>query len=181
VLRVCLRDGRSGADAYARLNREILELGPRHRFCTSALAILRPGPVHTTVSITVAGHPLPVLARADKRVETVGVPGMLIGVEPALSVHESEVLLSPGDALVLYTDGVTERRRGSVMLDEDGLLAAVTEAIGASADNLAAAVERTVKDFSPETSRDDLAILVVRRPMSPAPTKASDLSAAHAP
>ena len=181
VLRVCLRDGHSGAEAYARLNREILELGPRNRFCTSALAILRPGPVHTSASITVAGHPLPVLARADGRVETVGVPGTLIGVEPQLSLHQSEVLLSPGDAVVLYTDGVTERRRGSLMLDEEGLIAAVTAAIGESADNLAAAVEQTVKDFSPETSRDDLAILVVRRPMTPAPTEAAALSTALTP
>jgi serine phosphatase RsbU (regulator of sigma subunit) len=114
-------------------------------------------------------------------VETVGVPGTLIGVEPQLSLHQSEVLLAPGDAVVLYTDGVTERRRGSLMLDEDGLIAAVTAAIGESADNLAAAVEQTVKDFSPETSRDDLAILVVRRPMTPAPTEAAALPAALTP
>ncbi|MGH8861807.1 MAG: PP2C family protein-serine/threonine phosphatase, partial [Jatrophihabitantaceae bacterium] len=179
VLRVCLRDGRSGAEAYARLNREILELGPRGRFCTSALAILRPGPGHTTVSVTVAGHPLPVLARADGQVETIGVPGTLVGVEQQLTLHQTEVLLSPGDAVVLYTDGVTERRRGSAMLGEDGLLAAVGDTIGKSADGVAAAVEQVVRDFSPETARDDLAIVVVRRPaMPPAPTQPASRSGA---
>jgi serine phosphatase RsbU (regulator of sigma subunit)/anti-sigma regulatory factor (Ser/Thr protein kinase) len=162
VLRVCLREGLTGPEAYDRLNREILELGRRGRFCTSALTILRPAPDHTAVSVTLAGHPLPVLAKADGRATTIGVPGTLVGVEPELSLHQYELALSPGDAIVLYTDGVTERRRGDAMFEEAGLLAAVRASIGKSAAGLAADVERTVSDFSSETSRDDLAVVVVR-------------------
>jgi serine phosphatase RsbU (regulator of sigma subunit)/anti-sigma regulatory factor (Ser/Thr protein kinase) len=181
VLRVCLREGLSGPEAYDRLNREILELGRRGRFCTSALTILRPTPDGTTASVTLAGHPLPVLAKADGRVTTIGVPGTLVGVEPELSLHQSETLLSPGDAIVLYTDGVTERRRGNVMFDETGLLAAVSQARGKSADGMAAEVERTVREFSSETSRDDLAVVVVRHlaptlaPAAPTPHYALQL------
>ncbi len=166
VLRVCLRDGRPAMDAYVRLNREILDLGHRSRFCTCVLAVVRSGPTHTSVRLTIAGHPPPVLARASGQASFVGTMGTLIGVMPELSLHETEVLLGPGDALVLYTDGVTERRKGTEMLDDSGLLAVVTSAIGQRADQIAAAVEKKVSEFSPETARDDLAIVVVRRPMS---------------
>ncbi len=166
VLRVCLRDGRPATDAYARLNREILDLGQRGRFCTCVIAVVRSGPTHTSVRLTIAGHPQPVLARASGSASLVGTMGTLIGVMPELSLHETEILLGPGDALVLYTDGVTERRKGTEMLDDSGLLAVTTSAIGQRADQIAAAVEKKVSEFSPETARDDLAIVVVRRPTS---------------
>ena len=175
VLRVCLRDGRPATDAYVRLNREILDMGQRGRFCTSVLAVVRSGPTHTSVRLTIAGHPQPVLARADGHASFVGTLGTLIGVMPELSLHETEVLLGPGDALVLYTDGVTERRKGTEMLEDAGLLDVVMSAIGQRADQIAAAVEKKVSDFSPETARDDLALVVVRRPTDQPTDRLADL------
>ena len=94
---------------------------------------------------------------------------------PELSLHETEVLLGPGDALVLYTDGVTERRKGTEMLEDVGLLDVVMSAIGQRADQIAAAVEKKVSDFSPETARDDLALVVVRRPTDQPTDRLADL------
>ena len=68
---------------------------------------------------------------------------------------------APGDALVSYTDGVTERRRGDVFYGVDGLLATLRAASG-DASSLAGAVEQAVLAFAADPPSDDLAILVLR-------------------
>ena len=75
---------------------------------------------------------------------------------------EDEVRLGPGDALVFYTDGVTERRSGSQMFGDDNLLACLRAAAGSSADVLAGRLEQEVRRFGSGVTRDDLAVLVVR-------------------
>ena len=73
-----------------------------------------------------------------------------------------ELVLAPGDALVFYTDGVTERRDGDDMFGDDNLLAVCAAAAGASAHDLAGLARGGVRGFSSQASRDDLAVLVVR-------------------
>jgi serine phosphatase RsbU (regulator of sigma subunit) len=87
-------------------------------------------------------------------------------VEAALSVDvelsEDELLLSPGETLVFYTDGVTERRSGADMFGESRLLECVRAAAGRSADLIAGHLESDVRRFGAGPSRDDLAVLVIR-------------------
>jgi phosphoserine phosphatase RsbU/P len=80
-----------------------------------------------------------------------------------LDLHETDVEIGVGDALVLYTDGVTERRDGRRMFGQYGLRKALTIASGADANALASAVEHAAESFVDTELRDDLAILVVRR------------------
>ena len=77
-------------------------------------------------------------------------------------MDEDEVRLAPGDALVFYTDGVTERRDGSAMFGDDNLLACLRAASGSSADVLAGRLEQEVRRFGSGVTRDDLAVLVIR-------------------
>lgn len=56
-----------------------------------------------------AGHDRPFLLRADGRVELLqSKPGLALGVMPKFSYPLQQMTLAPGDALFLYTDGVTE-------------------------------------------------------------------------
>ena len=54
---------------------------------------------------------------------TIGAPGALVGAFPDIERESTELALVPGDQLLLYTDGVTEGRRGRVMYDDDRLVA----------------------------------------------------------
>jgi serine phosphatase RsbU (regulator of sigma subunit) len=131
------------------------------RFCTAAVALVsraRPAP---TVTLAVGGHPLPVLRRADGGVTTVGSPGSLIGVVADAPASEVRLPLAPGDALVFYTDGVTERRRDGAFYGLDGLLATLAGAPG-DARSMADAVEQAVLSFATEPPSDDLAVLVLQ-------------------
>ncbi len=99
--------------------------------------------------------------RAHGRVELLDCAGTLLGVvsDPALSdVH---VELGPGDAVVLYTDGVTEARRGNELFGEARLLTALESLAGRPAEEMASGLEAAVADFRRSAS-DDTAILVLQ-------------------
>ena len=94
-----------------------------------------------------------------------GTPGDLLGVlpDPQMSLVETEVVLEPGDSLVFYTDGVTERRDGGRMFGQHGVQKTLAEVATADAQVIADTLEQSARSFVPTELRDDLAILVVQR------------------
>ena len=78
------------------------------RFCTIAIAHLDRSVPATRLTVAVGGHPAPIVLRADGSVETAGAGGTLIGLVDDPSLTETTTELAPGDAVLLYTDGVTE-------------------------------------------------------------------------
>jgi sigma-B regulation protein RsbU (phosphoserine phosphatase) len=69
-----------------------------------------------------AGHPHPVIQRADGTVEQVGTGGFPVGLLPDPHFSEFEVSLNAGDRLMILSDGVTEcANPEGEMLGEDGL------------------------------------------------------------
>ena len=165
LLRMLVQDGLAPAEALRRLNRALSEHPSGSRFCTIALTRLERTPDDLVIRICLAGHPEPVLLRADGTTELVGIPGDLLGVldDAELGLNEAPISLAVGDALVLYTDGVTERRDGTRMFGQYGVQAALTASAGADAETLAANLERAAESFVDSELRDDLAILVIRR------------------
>jgi serine phosphatase RsbU (regulator of sigma subunit)/anti-sigma regulatory factor (Ser/Thr protein kinase) len=165
LLRLLVQDGAEPVPALRRLNRALLEHPASSRFCTIALTSWRHDGDRLVARVCLGGHPEPVVLRADGRTELVGEPGDLLGVldESALELHEAEVALDVGDAMVLYTDGVTERRDGRRMFGQYGLRKTLAGSVGSDADALASAVEHAAESFVSTDLRDDLAILVIRR------------------
>ncbi|MDX6198805.1 MAG: hypothetical protein QOJ79_1956 [Actinomycetota bacterium] len=162
VLRLLVRDGAAPPRALQRLNESILELGDRGRFCTAALGIVRSDPAGLRVRLSSAGHPPPVLVDAGGQARFVGRSGTLLGVVADIELSEDEIVLTPGEVLVFYTDGVTERRHGMDMFGDSRLLDAVRAAAGRGADVIAGHLESDVRRFGTGPSRDDLAVLVIR-------------------
>ena len=132
------------------------------QFCTAVAVRLRPQGDRVKAWIAVAGHPSPLLRRADGTVTWIRPTGALLGVFDDAELSEAELTLAPGDLLVLYTDGVTEVRDGDGELGEAGLAAASDAAAGRSASEIADAIEDAIRTKSPDEPRDDIAILVVR-------------------
>ena len=116
---------------------------------------------HARITVACGGHPLPYVVRRGGPVEVVGVPGTLIGVYPDPDLSDVEVFLGPGDAIVFYTDGVSEEPDPSAgvgtMLDT-----VLRECIGLPAGRMAERVEEAAVERQRGSSRDDIAILVVR-------------------
>ena len=146
------------------LNNSIIDDGLGERFCTVALAFLRydEGGVHFTVSC--GGHPLPLLVDPGGGVRTVGQPGTAIGLFGQPRLTDVSTRLRPGEMLVFFTDGVVEARSPTGAF-ADGLVESTLRSCAARpAEMVAEAIEHALFDFAGGRPRDDLAILVVRRP-----------------
>ncbi|MEU0082818.1 SpoIIE family protein phosphatase [Streptomyces sp. NPDC006274] len=110
-----------------------------------------------------AGHPLPLLLRPDGTVRVHAEPQVLIGVVDDVAYQSHTFDLESGDTLLCVTDGVTERRSGSRMFDdEDGLAAILSECAGLSAQGIAQRIRAAVHAFAPTPPGDDLALLVLQ-------------------
>ncbi|HET9168863.1 MAG TPA: SpoIIE family protein phosphatase [Actinospica sp.] len=68
-------------------------------------------PVRRRLTLASAGHPDPVLVRDGEAVPLEKPQGGMLGVDPDGAFEETEHLIEPGDVLLLYTDGLIERRR----------------------------------------------------------------------
>jgi serine phosphatase RsbU (regulator of sigma subunit) len=162
VIRVLAVDGRPLRDLLDRLNSTLLERGSG-KYCTLALAETRRSTGGgLDVTLHLAGHDRPVHVRGDGHAAFVGTCGTALGLLAAIESPAVTVRLAPGESLVFYTDGVTERRRGQELFGVDRLREAAAPLGAYSADVVAARLRSTTLGFSTETPRDDIAIFVVR-------------------
>ena len=150
------------ADGFALLDATMLSEGHPERFLTAVLAVLRPvADGSVALSIACGGHPAPIVLRAGGGRETADVDGRLIGVEIEGGWDERELMLNRGDAMLLYTDGVTEsdRRRSLEAAELAALLPADTD--GMSSEQLADALVDVARERGGERLRDDVAALAL--------------------
>jgi serine phosphatase RsbU (regulator of sigma subunit) len=150
--------------AVERLNATLIAQRPDGRFVTAIVAevVVRDGDVD--VMFANAGHPAPMVLRDDGSAEVVDEPhGALIGVLPSVDADDVPVRLGPGDALVLYTDGVIEaRNEDRELYGSERLAALVASCAGRTATGVARRIELDVLNHAALTT-DDIAILVLRR------------------
>ena len=145
--------------AVRQLDRR-LRGGPENDLCSVAIVQLR-GDVAYVLS---AGHPAPVYVTAHGA-EEVGANGPLPGALPDPGDWpSSRVEVRPGEALVLYTDGVTDAvGPGGERFGHERLLALLAEPSG-SAQQLADRIRAALMAFrAGERQPDDIACLVLRR------------------
>ena len=145
------------------------------RFCTVLYIALRPTPDGVSACVATGGHPLPLLMRADGRVETAGRPGTLLGILPDPEIRSTEVDLAAGDTLVLYTDGVTEASPLDDRFGPEQLARFVAGCSGREAPVIARRIEEQVLEVGGGSIRDDVAVVVLRvRPTRTAPFVADE-------
>jgi serine phosphatase RsbU (regulator of sigma subunit) len=115
------------------------------------------------ITVSRGGHPPPFLLRTDGSIYRVGEPGRAIGVFNDVNLTEQEVSLAPGDALILYTDGVVEARSpDGLFFGEERLMALLRSSVALDASTIAGRIEDAVLNFQKQALRDDVAVLVLR-------------------
>ncbi|MFL5796685.1 MAG: PP2C family protein-serine/threonine phosphatase [Actinomycetota bacterium] len=132
------------------------------RFCTVAFVRMRLTPSGARLTVACGGHPPPVILRRDGRVESVGRPGTLLGVFPDPELRDELSDLGPGDALILYTDGVIGTPSKGKVMTEERVANMLAPLGGQGATIIAERLEEAVLEFQGGTLRDDAAILVLR-------------------
>lgn len=152
--------------AVTMLNRALCGLGGPRAFLTLFYGLLEPETGH--LDFVCAGHPFPLLRRADGRAEELGEGSLPLGLRRDLEIRPHATTVAPGDLLVLYSDGLPE-----------GVLPATGEAFGF--ERLREEVERggdarEVHDrvmgafdafLGGETQQDDVSLVLVERTAAP--------------
>lgn len=146
------------------LNGAIMRQAPGET-CTVAygrIAPRRAGGVAVTLAI--AGHPLPLVVRARGVVEELGGAGTLLGAVPNPTLSDYRADLEPGDAVLLYTDGLTDAYAPDRIVSQEELVEALRRSAGANATEIAAEMQSVALDGRDRGPRDDITILVLRVP-----------------
>jgi integral membrane sensor domain MASE1/anti-sigma regulatory factor (Ser/Thr protein kinase) len=149
----------SPSETLALLNKAILDQRTDQRFMTAALMRLVADGHGYRVSVSNGGHPCPLVLRADGRVEEIGTAGTLLGIWADPRLEDDHLRLGPGDALVLFTDGLSDGRDPA-----DEPVGQIREALsgiaGATADEICTSLKR-VALASDDRPADDVAVLVL--------------------
>ncbi len=152
---------RSPAFVLALVNRGLLADG-EETFVTALCARGRPHHSGLRLDLAAAGHPHPWLVRRDGTVEQVATSGVALGLLDDPGYTDLRLDLTPGDTLVLYTDGVTEAPGHRARFGDDRLheVLAGTRAVAPQVlvDAVAVALSRHVG----ERPHDDIALLALQ-------------------
>lgn len=158
-----IRSRRPGS--ILRLLNEAVHVQYPERFCTVLYMRLRRQRSSWRLTVASGGHPPCLHLHATGEVTELGAPGIIVGPFPRSTFQERESELLPGDALVFYTDGVSEARGpGRTFYGEQRLKNLLRSMAGQPASAVASAVESAVLSFQGGSASDDIAILVVSRP-----------------
>jgi PAS domain S-box-containing protein len=163
TIRAASRQDTRPSEALVKLNRallEELEAGDGGEFCTAAIVRFRLEEGRARVTVAVAGHPLPIIIRADGTLEEAGTPGTLLGVFEELDVSDTLVELRAGDTIVMLTDGVFEAGREEGW-QEDAIPRLLATCAGLPADVTADRILAAVSGVE-DRRTDDVAVLVIQ-------------------
>jgi phosphoserine phosphatase RsbU/P len=167
VLRTLIDDNLSLPELTRRLNIQVGRQAPASRFITLFLASFTP----TTGELRFvnAGQTPPLLRRRDGTVVRLSTGGTALGMFEGSVYEQGHIMLDPGDALVMYSDGITEAESpDGTPFDEEGLERTLALHAGTYGTAAAGELGRAVFDAVERHRRDnrlsdDLTVLVLSR------------------
>ncbi|MER5560065.1 SpoIIE family protein phosphatase [Streptomyces sp. NPDC002506] len=137
------------------------------RFATLVLASAVREGNEVLVRLTSAGHPTPVIIRANGTVEVADTHGTLVGALPDVRSSTATVTLAPGESCVLYTDGITEARGGPLgdsQFGEERLKRALAGCVGMPAEGIVEHVQMLASQWLAGRRHDDMAVVAISAP-----------------
>jgi sigma-B regulation protein RsbU (phosphoserine phosphatase) len=134
-----------------------LEGGESMQTCTAVYGeIDTSGGGGATARLVVAGHPAPLVVRADGSVEMTPAHGTILGAFRDPAFHTCAVTLDPGDAIVVYSDGILD----SELADEQHVAELLAGSPRAAAQELVDRLWSALRGV--DRIRDDVAIMALR-------------------
>lgn len=143
------------------LNDALLEDEADDSYCTGVCVHLSIADGKTAVVIANGGHPPPLVLRSDGTVEQVTASGRPLGLFDDPDLCPAHLELGPGDLLLLYTDGLSEARRGGELFGVEGVEAALGETAGLTVEATLKQLHDVVEAWQ-AVQRDDAAMLACR-------------------
>ncbi|WP_200284283.1 PP2C family protein-serine/threonine phosphatase [Rhabdochromatium marinum] len=120
-----------------------------------------------------AGHPYPLISRANGQIDRLGEGGFPVGLLPDAEYESIDFYLAAGDRLLLYSDGATECFDATQQaFGEERLCAALTAGRDQPLEPMLQAIEQALRDWhrqaAPATTQapgfdDDVSLLAIER------------------
>jgi sigma-B regulation protein RsbU (phosphoserine phosphatase) len=167
ILRTLVDEGLPLAALVQRLNLQVTRHAPPSRFITLFLASF--DPANGRLQFVNAGQTPPLLRRQNGTIERLMSGGVALGMFGGSTYETGEVQLEPGDALLMYSDGITEAEGPDGQpFDEAGLERTLALHAGAYQRSAAAELGKAIFDAVERHRRDqrladDLTVLVLSR------------------
>ena len=166
-LRAILREDPRPGIAMERLN----------NFLGQAMSLEPDGPDHLVAMciavldtfsgellVAAAAAEAPIVLRVDGEILVVEARGLVLGASPRSLYEERSTVVGHGDIVIMFTDGITEARRGAEFFGLEGVLRSVQAAFeGNDLDRLAKSIIADAINFTGGSLRDDACVLVARR------------------
>ena len=160
MLRSFAREAAEPSTAVSRLNEAMCAEDTSGQFVTLFYGLLD---LDTCVLwYTNAGHEPQLLLRADGAVEVLEPCGGIVGADAEMPFESRSVCLKSGDALLLFTDGLTEARRDGQFLGLRGVWRMAKEAADPGLGITATRLLSEVQAYAEGNLNDDAAVLLVR-------------------
>lgn len=141
---------------------EVLCDDQSERFVTAVCATVRPEDDGSlSLDVATAGHPAPLVVRANGTVEELAVHGRLAGVTPGNVYTSVPARLEPGDLMLLFTDGIHEARGSGEIYGTDRLARLMSKYAGVLPQVLCEAIEQDVVDHLGGLAHDDITMLAL--------------------
>jgi integral membrane sensor domain MASE1 len=147
----------------ADLNHAIRRQTP-DQSCTAAYLRVELEDDRVRATFANGGHPSPLLLRAEGSVERFDTGSLVLGVEEDARLTDMAIELRPGDALLIYTDGLTDAYAPNRIATDDDVAAVLIPLVGLRASEIAARVRRTMLPEGRGRPRDDILLFVLRVP-----------------
>jgi serine phosphatase RsbU (regulator of sigma subunit) len=147
--------------AVLRVTNSVLYNPASTQFVTMLCARLRPDGTEVRVDLATAGHPPPLVLRADGRVEEIAVYGTAAALVAEVQYGAITFRLSRGDTMLMFTDGVDEAWGNEGQYGLERLQKMLPAYAGASPEVVCEAVEQDVMEYLDGTAHDDIALLAV--------------------
>jgi serine phosphatase RsbU (regulator of sigma subunit) len=168
AVRVAAMHGSQPSRVLGIVNDVLLDRGDESDFCTACVLRLERDGDGFRVVTSSGGHPLPIVVRADGGIETLGRHGTLLGVFGDATHHDVSDRIARDDMVVLFTDGLEERRCDDEFFSTRAFDAALRATHGMSAVDAVEHLRVALRDFGPPSFADDVAVLVLRVAAVPA-------------
>jgi serine phosphatase RsbU (regulator of sigma subunit) len=160
VFRSLAREHPDPGDFLAAANEVVVEEIGEGKFIT--MLYLTADGADGELACASAGHPPPRIVRTSAAPAPLDVRGLALGIADRQAYGVESVRLEPGDAAVLFTDGLLEARRDGELYGEERLDEALAANAGLSAEKLAQALVEDCRAFAGDLA-DDCAVVVVKR------------------
>lgn len=167
MMRTLVDEGLSIANLVKRLNTQVGKHAPPSRFIT--LFVASYDPRTGNMQFVNAGQTPPLLRRHNGAIERLTTGGIALGMFEGSTYEAGHARLEPGDAVVMYSDGITEAEDpAGVPFDEAGLERTLALYPGTFPEATAASIGQAIFDAVERHRRDsrlgdDLSVLVLSR------------------